>query len=93
MSNIADISVFESLQSSQHDKMGMSSLFVFNEFTKKSDEALIQSIEARLKYLQKKSKPDDPADLKNYEREVAWTEGVLKAVKERLEKDEYKIKT
>jgi chorismate mutase len=86
--NLADISAFESLQSEQHNRTNMSSMSVFNEFTRKSDESLVESIAARLEYLKKKgkSKSQEQAD---YDRELAWTEGVYKAAQKRLEDNDY----
>jgi chorismate mutase len=86
--NLADISTFESIQVEQHNRTNMSSMSVFNEFTRKSDESLVQSIASRLEYLKKKGKlkTQDQAD---YDRELAWTEGVYKAAQKRLEEDTY----
>jgi hypothetical protein len=91
--NLADISTFEILQSEQHAKTGVGSMSVFNEsisneFTRKSDESLVQSIAARLDYLKKKGKSDSQ-DQADYDRELAWTEGVYKAAQKRLEEDSY----
>jgi hypothetical protein len=86
--NLADISAFENLQSEQHNRTNMSSMSVFNEFTRKSDESLVQSISARLEYLKKKGKSNDQ-DQADYDRELAWTEGVYKAAQKRLEEDKY----
>jgi hypothetical protein len=61
---------------------------VFNEFTRKSDESLAQSISARLDYLKKKGKKKDQ-DQEDYDRELTWTEGVYKAAQKRLEADDY----
>ncbi|MDR1269203.1 MAG: hypothetical protein LBK82_06735 [Planctomycetaceae bacterium] len=86
--NLADISVFEFLQSEQHNRTDMSSMSVFNEFTRKSDESLVKSIATHLEYLKTKgkSKTQEQAD---YDRELAWTEGVYKAAQKRLEDNDY----
>jgi chorismate mutase len=86
--NLADISQFESLQSDQHDRTNMNSMSVFNEFTRKSDESLVESISERLEYLKKKGKSESQ-DQDDYDRELAWTEGVYKAAQKRLEDNDY----
>jgi hypothetical protein len=92
-STFANISTFETLQSEQHVRIGAGSMSVFNEsisneFTRNSDESLVQSIAARLKYLKKNGKSDSQ-DQADYDRELAWTEGVYKAAQKRLEDDNY----
>lgn len=86
--SIADISLFESLQAGQHSKTGMSQMMIFNNFTKKSDKALVVAIKARLDYIKEKgkSKSQEQAD---YDRELAWTEGVYAAAQKRIKDDNY----